>query len=66
MPINTVSCSAKNLEALLKIKSENPTQHLKNFVCFDENIDERIKAQVEELGMNIYTFRYIIEKGRQV
>jgi long-subunit acyl-CoA synthetase (AMP-forming) len=35
-------------------------------VCFDENIDEGIKVQAKQLGINIYTFQYIIEKGKEV
>jgi long-subunit acyl-CoA synthetase (AMP-forming) len=35
-------------------------------VCFDEYIDEIIKVQARELGINIYTFQYIIEKGKEV
>ena len=33
---------------------------------FDENIDETIKFQAQKLGINIYTFQYIIEKGKEV
>ncbi len=35
-------------------------------MCFDENIDEGIKVQAKQLGINIYTFQYIIEKGKEV
>lgn len=35
-------------------------------VCFDENIDERIIVQAKQLGISIYTFQYIIEKGKEV
>ena len=55
------ACSLKNINKLLK---EKRTNKLKNLIVVDSEDEPQILEELKSLGLNIYTFDEIIEKGK--
>ena len=56
------ACSLKNINKLVKEKRVNK---LKNLIVVDSEDEPEIISELKSLGMNIYTFDEIIEKGKK-
>ena len=55
------ACSLKNINKLIK---EKRTNKLKNLIVVDSEDEPQILEELKSLGINIYTFDEIVEKGK--
>ena len=55
------ACSLKNINKLVK---EKKTNKLKNLIVVDSEDEPEILQELKTLGINIYTFDEIVEKGK--
>ena len=59
----TIACSQDKIKNLVKLKSENKAETLKNVICFDEPFDDT-KKQCQENGLKLWYIHDLVEKGK--
>ena len=62
--LETILIEACNLANILKLIKEKKTNKLKNLIVTDSEDEPEILQEIKTLGINVYTFEEIIEKGR--
>ena len=60
----TVVLETKALQTVLKLKKENKIHKLKNLIVIEKEDDEETCKELEQLGLNIYSWEEIVELGK--
>jgi len=62
--LETILIEACNLANIAKLIKEKKTNKLKNLIVTDSEDEPEILQEIKTLGINVYTFDEIIEKGK--
>ena len=62
--LETILIEACCLSKILKLHKEKRTNKLKNLIVVDSEDEPQLIKELKELGINIYNFNEIIEKGK--
>ena len=60
----TAVLETKALQTVLKLKKENKIHKLKNLIVIEKEDDEETCKELEQLGLNIYSWEEIVELGK--
>ena len=62
--LETILIEACNLSKIIKLIKEKRTNKLKNLIVVDSEDEPQILEELKSLGINIFTFDTILEKGK--